>query len=769
VTDDNPARPEPAVTPDPPAAGGSEQPSASGKPREPDKPREAEATPAGEPGPERNPQQELAGSISTFVNNRYVFNGTVEAAEGVFGASIGLVQDGTVRKARTGRLADEEIAAQCDHFAEPPLFRAAAEALKRDQVVVLTGGVGLGKTASAVSLLRLVTTGPLAILSPTITLRELTRQDLDAGHGYLVEDWQNAGGASDSGDFMWRVLRDHVKDSGIHLVITATAAKTAKSVTHIAWQAPSTEQVLAAYLAGTEAEPVAAEIAAAIPVTYDLDSVAAIARRLAAGEDRPAILQELSQDPARYVSQWLSADERTDEEIGEVTALSFAVGQSERIYEVMLKRLVDALIDVGLLPDPDREAKDKSKDREAAGDDDAPRPAGLRRRRAGRVRPDGLLTRDRFTAGGTSREIVAFKMNVYHRHTLEELWRGFDMTFWGAVRDWLADLIGDTTVVLIRDAAVQVSVAAGLALLARVALDEVEELYLDPWAAGALGWSGQQTAVYMLWWMSRDSLLAPVALRIATEWVNSGDPAGQWTAATALSGELGAVYPVEAARRVWHLVGQSKEVRPEAIFALANLFATLTREGEGQAATEVLDLLRKRLDPAAGQDSQDSQDGQDGQDTSGGANGWSADSWRDDRRNRERAMLAILAVLAIRDPVTGRPSVTSFLNAHPEHRCLVAELWAVVLRNRVYRRRALVSLLTAVRGFGDVSDDPECDARALGDALSEALPVAEHQPLKNDFTNLHTHSKRRESDIAATVRALLSALEHLNHTKREAE
>ena len=71
--------------------------------------------------------------------------------------------------------------------------------------------------------------------------------------------------------------------------------------------------------------------------------------------------------------------------------------------------------------------------------------------------------------------------------------------------------------------------------------------------------------------------------------------------------------------------------------------------------------------------------------------------------------------------------------------------------------------------FGDVSDDPEAAARALGDALGEALPVVEHEPLRTDFTNLYTYPRRRESDIAATVRALLSALEHLNHTEREAE
>lgn len=741
---------EGAVQPAPDAAGSDPAP-ASGKgggAEEADGAGKGSTAPAGSAGLERDAEKQLATSV-----NNFVFNGQVNATEGVFGTRTGPAQDGPAGRAHTGKLTDDDIGALCDHFAPPPLFEVAAEALKQSQIIVLTGATGTGKTASAVALLQAAGAAPLAILSPTITLKELTRQHFDPGHGYLVEDWQDTRGASDSSDFLWRVLRDHVVDSEVHLVITVTAATASRSVKRIAWQAPPTSQVLEAYLSGPDAQAIAAEIAVAVPATYGLGSIAAVGRRLAEGEDRGVITQELSQDPARYVLQWLAAAERTDEEIGEVAALSFAVGQSERIYEAMLKRLADTLRDVGLLPDP--ETEDIASDETATRQDDRPRPTGLRRARATRDRPDGLVARYSITLSGTSRDILTFRQDQYHQPALEGLWRNFDMTFWSAVRDWLAELIGDTTV--IRDVAVQVSVAAGLARLAHVAFEEVQESYLDPWAAGELGWSGQQTAVYVLWWMSRESPLAPVALRVATRWVNCGDPACQWTAATALSGELGVGYPMEAARRLWHLVGQSKDARPKPISALANLFATLTRQAARRDATSVLELLRERMVPAASREGD------------GDATVRSAQSWRDIRRNQERAMLCINAVFAVRDPVAGQPSVTSFLDACPEHRHLVAELWAVVLRNRMYRRRAMEALLAAVRGFGDVSDDPERAARALGDALSEALPVEEHRPLMTDFTNLHTHSKRRESDITATVHALLSALERLNQMEREAE
>jgi hypothetical protein len=464
------------------------------------------------------------------------------------------------------------------------------------------------------------------------------------------------------------------------------------------------------------------------------------------------ILQELHSDPGRYVREWLAADERTDDEIQRVTALCFAASQTERVFDVMLIRLEATFRDQGLVREPEA-SSDKRENDDPAKEVFArpPRLRALKTRRA-----TGLLERENGSVRFQGKE--ARQQYLYHRHALQELWRDYDMKFWIAVREWLAELIGDTT---LHD--VQVSVAAGLTMLTFASLDEVENSYLHPWANGERAWSGQRTAVYVLWLMSRDDSLSPVALRIATDWVKSGNPVCQWTAAAALSGELGAAYPATAAARLWHLVGQWRDVPTKAVVALANLFATLTGEREAQEAHEVLELLRERMNRASGRNGPD----EDGADK--GAHTSPSVSWRDDRRNKERAMLCILQVLAVEDPLTKHPSITSFLNARPEHRGLVAELWAVVLRNRPYRKRALVALLDAVRGFEYASDDPEAAARSLGDALTEALPVAEHGPLGADFTNIVARAKRPKSDTTATVRALLNAFEHLRPTERTAE
>lgn len=692
-------------------------------------------------GPSGQSSAEELGQQLTALTNNYI-NGPIYASGATIGTGVSSMPGAPGYCARTGRLTEAETTALCGNFAEPSPFPAAASALKRDQVVLLAGPPGLGKRASAVRMLLAAGAESVEAVSPTLTLQQLSEHDFEAGHGYLVENWQQAPRSGDADDFNWRVLRDHVREAEVHLVLTATNGQALHPVTRFAWEAPSAVQVLSAHLGDSETDTaMAARVAAMVPDTYpggySVGRLADIARKLAAGAiDEQQAATELSNDAERYVSDWLSAEQRTDGEILSAAALCFAAGQSERIFELMVKRLELSLREAGLFPD--QEDAKTTADGEAKGPD---RPSGGLRKARTRSRQDGLLIREQGIVRFHGEEPPA--QRLYQQHVLSGLWGEFDITFWIAVRKWLDELISDTA---IRDVDIQVPVAAGLALLARAAPDEVEDSYLHAWAAGELSWSGQATAVYVLWQMCEDETLAPVALRIATNWVNSGDSALQWTAAAALSGYLGAVYPPEAASRIWHLVLQWKDVPTKAVTALASLFATLTRERGGQDAVLVLELLQERIDRTSRK-------------TENGTR--PTPSWRDDRRNRERALLCLLAVITVQDPRTKQPSVTSFLVTQPEHRTLAARLWAVVLRHRPYRVQALKALIAAVKGLEFATDDPEAAARALGDALTDALPGDEHQPLKRDLNNVLARSKRPEGDSAATIRALLEVFENL--------
>jgi hypothetical protein len=744
---DKPGRPqEPAETTTGTADGkASGAADADSKAENPDQPVSKPAA-EGEQHTARDVHEQLSSLLGNFVSfNANIFNAAVNGSGATFGTSGGPGREDSGRRARTGRLTQEETSALCEQFAEPPLFQAATEALDRNRVVVLSGAGGLGKRTSSIHLLLNAGATPLEVVSPALTLEALSKHEFEAGHGYLAEDWQPPAGA-DANDYSWRVLRDHVSDAKAHLVITTGTGKGGQPVERFAWQAPSAAQVLAACTAGTDAAGRISEIAEKVPDTCGVGDLAVIGKRLAAGEDPAKILEDLAHDPGRPVREWLSAEVRTDDELQAIVTLSFAAGQNQRIFEAMLFCLGSTLRDMGLLPELEDEKNDADEgDRERR----AQPSRGLSSSRT-RRHPNGLMERNDGRVQFRGKD--ANHQYLVHRHVLQELWAEYDMTFWMAVRGWLTELIGDTA---IHD--VQVSVALGLTVLSFAALDEVEDSYLHSWAAGEQTWSGQCTAVYVLWLMSQDDTLAPTALRIATGWGESGDPARQWTAAAALSGELGVVYPAEAASRLWHLVGQWKDVPTRAVVAMASLFTTLVRESDGREAYLVLELLRERLDRASHRNGEDNS-----------APGQPPVSWRDDRKNRDRARLCIVEVLAIRDPKTKQPSITSLLNTRPEHLDLVAGLWAAVLCCRPYRSRALTALLNAVRGFEQVSDDPQTAARALGDALTEALPAAEHQPLNGDFTNILARSKRPETDTTATVQALLDALKHLKPTERTA-
>jgi hypothetical protein len=712
---------------------------------------------------ERESTDQLAGLQQGFIGSvNYNMYGRIDASQANIGPASVQNQQETSRRTRTGRLPMEQAADLCARFAVPPKFDDAARALTENRVVVLAGAAGLGKRTSAIRLLLDAGAEAVEIVSPTLTLENLSKHDFEAGHGYLVEDWQQSLPVS-GGDFDWLILSNHVLEKMVHLVITAAAAKTGRSVKQFDWEAPTVEEVLKANLADVDAEimAVADQIVGKIPDTYPIafsvGDVAAIGRRLTSEKCSPKVVQEilgeLSSGPGRHVREWLSDEHRTDDDFQAATALCFAAGRSVRVFEYLIIRLGTVLRDCGFLPEPDT-GNDAKKDRDNRAEDAlGVRPRlGLNAARS-RRKPIVLLESEEGKIRFQGKE--ANQQYLYHRHLVQELWRDFDMTFWIPVRAWLAELIGDTT---IRD--VQVSVALGLAMLAYEALDEVEGSYLHPWADGEQSWSGQCTAVYVLWLMSQDDSLSPIALRIATDWVNSGSPACQWTAAAALSGQLGAAYPATAAARLWHLVGQWRDVPTKAVSALANLFATLVREHEGQEAHEVLELLRDRMDRARGVgDEGVAAEGVGGQDGL-------RPSWRDDRRNQERAMLCVLAVLAVRDPMTKHPSITSFLHARPEHLKLTAELWATILRNRPYRKRALVALLDAVRGYEFVSDDPETAARSLGDALTVAVPAPEHHLISVDFANIVARSRRPKDDSTVTIQALLKAFQHLASTGR---
>jgi len=705
--------PEPGAQGPPDAADATRSPSGGSRP-----PTSARAPNRDGADSAERTQDQLASAVSNF-------HGPVYAQGSTFGIGPAAA-DGQRRRARTGRLTDEDIDAALDHYVHPAPFEDALDVLKRDQVIVLVGPASIGKAASAIALLREVTNGSLAVLSPTVTISDLSERDFKSVPGFVVTDWQYDRSQGDVTDFTWRTLRDQVYDAAAHLVITTASARSrgaTGSVRHIDWERPATSDLLASYLGGTELEFLIDDIVDAVPGDCGIGPIVALARRIVSGEDPAKALEEVGNDAAERVQQWFAA-ERPLTEILEVVALAFAAGRSERSFETMLARLVKTIEDAGYALDTDDLGRKRKRQ--------ALRP--LRPVRADRNRPEGLIGRETVVIEGAAQSVVKFRVDGYRHEVLAQGWHNYDGTFWDAIRGWLDAVVAGSAMEWNADT--QRTVAAGLATFAQVDMSEVEESYLHPWAGGRLGWPGQLVATYALWSMCFDDTLAPVALRIATRWATTGDPIRRWTAATTFSGELGVRYPTEATNRLWHLIVQAKD-STDAIFALAQLFATLS-SGD-QNAGQVLTLLDRRLDEVS--------------------------QGRRDLRQQDLIMLSTLTVLSIRDARSGLPSITLFLHDNPDRRALVARLWGWVLRYRPLRRRALTALIDAASAFDNAGDKPEEDARALGDALAEALRPGEHERLATDFINHQAHAERKSHDVAGIMRALLAALERLNGTE----
>ncbi|GHJ12584.1 hypothetical protein [Micromonospora sp. AKA38] len=652
--------------PVPPAGGGS-------RGDRPDAPPATDAAGTATAGPRDGWQNHLPQVMQ-------VFNGQVTSD--VVGVAGG---EGRDRRPVTGKLEAAEVDLELGHFIPPSAYDAALEALLTERVVVLCGATGSGKRTSALGLLRDVTHLPLVVLSSVITLKELAQRSYEPGYGYLVVNHQGEGSVAER-DFTWRTVRDRIRECEAYLVVTtADHDGVVETVRQFPWHRPDLRAVLRGWLAGTSVEPALAEaLADQLTDEYTMGDVARIARRVAAGEPYREVLAEFEAGSASRVQEWFDK-EPSVQEVLEVTVLAFLEGVNHRTLEAQAVRLERLLADRLRDEQPGRE-------RPAVEPGSLALPAGRRRRTTG----DGLISSEQVSLGVTTRPLPVFRRPEYRRHILAELCRRYDSPFWDAMREWLQALV-------VGESAVRC--AQGLAWLAAVDFDEVEQSYLHPWSRGEAGWTGQTTAAYLLWWMCLNEETTPAALGLAKYWASHGNPQQRWTAAMAYGGELGIREPTQAVNRLWHLVTTSADGDEEAASALAMLFATLTvhTEEAGRVVSLLTRVLRRPPRRPA------------------------------DARVVDRARLVLFKVLLIRDPDRGELASFMFLDKHPERVTDVSTLWAEAICNRPHRETVLNALWSGLHRLGRISATPVAHAHALAQGLAAALPPAEALSFQHDF------------------------------------
>ncbi|WP_328341289.1 hypothetical protein [Micromonospora sp. NBC_00421] len=664
----------------------------------------------------------MTDRIAAVTNNFY---GGVATNGAVFG-----VQDGSERRAGghrkvTGRLDPEETEAVVDRYARPPCFDGVLKNLRHNRVVVIEGRSGVGRRAGGINLLRHVTDGPLIVLSPTLSPRELAERTYSAGYGYLMLDHVPERQRIDL-DFTWSNVKERIHESEAHLVITTSVigAVTTGSVPHLAWEVPAPEKVLRAQLGDIEGvETVVHDVIAALGDDTSLTNLVAVARmirdeHLSTGE----ALARLDERVGRRVLEWF-AGRPGHRDIIAVAALCFLEGADVRTYETSLERLHEVMAD--RVTDGRAKAEIRKEDADIFGE------------RESRVHGGGLLEIRTAPWMGATVQVITFTNEAFRRHVLAELWRTQTIHFWDAIREWLTEVITE-------DEDSHVTVASGLAWLACSSVHEVLRCYVEPWAAGTRGWAGQVTATYALWYMCHREGLQAIALRMAVAWSRSRDVHRQRTAVIAFGGELGVFFPSEAVNRLWQIMSQNGELWPAGCAAMAALFATLSDDEDGDPAT-VLNLLDKKMSDFG-----------------------TGDGPKDRRgpvpanqltRLRNLTMTAAMAVVLSRSIRTGRPAIVEYLDANPNRLPVIARIWAGVLVFRPLRWEAFYALRHGLHALRDISAEPATRARDLGTALADALPPRERHTFKDAFMQVDEQARKgRKEPLAEVLVACLDAI-----------
>ncbi|WP_234376867.1 hypothetical protein [Streptomyces sp. TP-A0356] len=650
-----------------------------------------------------------AGQVHHNNVNQY-FYGALDATQALFG--IGSADSANARRRAVGRLDAGEADVVLASYVEPPCFDEAVLALQQDGVVVLVGPPGTGKRSGAVALVAAVAGGrEYVVLSPGRSLEDLAtgRPAFEKGVGYVLLDRMHDG-PSGTADFDWRRVRDTVRESGAHLVVTTVhqvEGEAPGSVRHVPWQLPDLAAVLRVRLvrAGCAGDTVEQAVAL-LPAGCGITEVAVAADRIARGSDPAEVWREYGSSAARPVRDWFAA-ERSLQELAEVTTLAFVTGAGYRDFETCQERLEEWLAPAVWEPPAEGAAAD------------APRPAVDRRFSLNR---NTLVAVEKRKQGALTRTVLVFPNPQYRQWVLEELWATRSTSYWNGVRNWLTELLRTQP-----DPGLQLSVAAGLALLARPAFDEVAESCLHPWAGGAAGPAGQSTATLVLQWMCLDEGLAAIALGVARDWVRAPDPALWSTATTVFSGALGVRFPTDAVHTLLRLIGRRAGRPMEAAAALADLVSVLAECHEDTGV--VFRALAYRLAVQRGT-------------LAAG-------------HRKESTLDAVLTVLRARDTRTGRLVCAEVMERQPELIDKLGELWAGVLGNRPRQALALRGLNATLRALPTVCEQPEPVAARFGDALGTALQPTERRLLS---TVLRPIAARPDEPAAPLIDTFLTAV-----------
>lgn len=682
--------------------------------------------------PEFGDSDRIAITAKQVVYNS--ISGDIHAGAAIFGI-------GSPARRATGTITRDMLRAALLNFVRPDGLSRAARVLRRNCVVVLHGNEGDGKYTAALKLLSEVCGDSadarltLTSISPATTLAQLgTGMTYREGHGYLVADLVNDGSAAQVREHDLRALASVLSRAGAYLVITSTGPELREqSLPEFVTDLPAPDpSELFRCLPGT------AELAedvrkAALDQVVHLRPREVVALAAHLRDDPESALRAFRSEARQQVTEWV---EKTSlrREIFEVTIAALFGGLPEPAFEELVAGLLAAGEPVSPPPPP-------------------PDEQALRRRN--REHPL-LVATGREGTGGTGRRI-GFRLREHRALALEALYDEFGYQLWDPIRRWLVEVseLGLTE-------RGQGELAAGLALLARHDFADVRDSFLEPWAAGSVG--ERSLAALVLWFMSDDDGLAPLALSTAMGWGDRQGTAKALTSAIALGGPLGLRYPAEAMQRLCFLALRSKRIGDAAGASLASLLATAAEAGAAETGDVMATVARELVsatngkvlaaivlpevavtvaDPLA--------------DAPEAADGDTYEKGVGIRVLRAARRLVVNLLSAYRMSVA-EPVATVILREQPGNIPLLGALWADVLCSAPHRADAVAALRRTFKALEN-TDDVQNAVATLGSTIHEAMP-AEHRQLRSDELQRLLSGGSQETHVTT----LLSTLSGLTPT-----
>jgi hypothetical protein len=642
----------------------------------------------------------------SFVVN--YFAGPVDGRGGTFGFGRG-----TTARISTGRLDPAEIAAIVSCYIAPAPFANAERIIRTTNMVVIVGPEDIGRRAAAFALLhrmmgdRAAAGGAFSNLSPAISYSELAMLDVKPGRGYVILDHLAEMSASAIQKFEAERLQDRLSQCRSYLVITTTpAALDRRGIGSLCvdWQPPDPEQLFDRCLAEFSVRP---------PQNADLVRLRERVRNLGCPRDVimvaakvkesvEAALAALEDSERVRVEEWFKA-ERGPADVLRVSALAFAHGLPERIFERLLATLMD-----------------RAGANVATGAAEAYTKQTFEQTRVAWSDADGLIciSQDRGNGRDPYRgeRLVVFRSARYRELVIGELCDRYGYDLWAPLRAWLHDIAAAEAV------GVRLRIAEGIALMARRALPEVEDVFLNAWSNGLA--PERVTAAFVLALMCHEEALAPRALNIVLGWTSNSGQRRAVTAAMALAGELGAVYRLEALNWLWLLTKRGVWVAASAQRALALLFSAC--EEDPDRALVLLRYLHTQTGDAQ----------------LGGTPGV--------------ALRTVAAVLAAERLYATEPMAAFVLRTKPESAAILGALWGRVLLStqRGSALKALCRVLDALR------DDPSAAAaiRQLGDAVRATMSDEHCRALHRDLSAALHHPEYEFTGVQNLAKVLLASL-----------